>query len=516
MKFVNVLLAILVSLLMMALVLEGGMRLLGFGPPNTGLRFDSKLGWALRPDHQFKNRGAEFRVALETDAHGLRDDYHGDAKKPEGTYRVLCLGDSFTLGYTVSREDLFVDLLEHWWQAEGRKVEVVNAGVQAYSTDQQLAWLEEHGAAWAPDLVLMFAYENDLYWNLKDAYAGSAKPVYDDRGARVPGELQDRMTRSPLERTAIGNKLLRRQTKLERISVIGTEATILAEQAMLLVQPPTLVAEAERRTSAIFHQAGAAARKLGAKLVVCPIPSHSQVDPRYADEVMGAKIMELPRDKWDPALPYEMLKRAAGNGAELVLDPLPVIRAAHAAGPSQYYEVDWHLAPAGNRTLAEYLHNALDERSLLPEKVNTVALADPPARKGGLPGWLPVFGVLWAVLGTLYTRTYRDEPAVLAFFKVGGLLALIFTIAIGGTTLIAMLPPVMAKVVLVAVILTILGFVAYKLGDRLGTAAELLKAFTLRGHWYLMPLLAVLVTIGSLLVVAASSPLVAPFIYTLF
>jgi hypothetical protein len=79
-----------------------------------------------------------------------------------------------------------------------------------------------------------------------------------------------------------------------------------------------------------------------------------------------------------------------------------------------------------------------------------------------------------------------------------------------------MLPPLIAKVVLVAVILTILGFVAYKLGDRLGTAAELLKAFTLRGHWYLMPLLAVLVTIGSLLVVAASSPLVAPFIYTLF
>jgi len=516
MKFVNVALAILVSLLMMALVLEGGMRLLGYGPPNTGLQFDSKLGWALRPDHGFKNRGAEFRVGLQTDAHGLRDDYHGDAKKPEGTYRVLCLGDSFTLGYTVAREELFVDMLEHWWQAEGRTVEVVNAGVQAYSTDQQLAWLEEHGAKWTPDLVLMFAYENDVYWNLKGAYAGTAKPVYDDRGVRIPGELPDRMTRSFLERTALGNRLLRRKTELERIGVIGAEGTISAEHAVLLVQPPTLVADAERRTSGIFHQVGAVTRKLGAKLVVCPIPSRSQVDPRYADEEMGAKKLKLPRDKWDPALPYELLKRAAATGADLVLDPLAVIDAAQRSGTSQYYEQDWHLAPAGNRTLAEYLHNALDERSLVPEKVNTVALADPPARKGGLPGWLPVFGVLWVVLGTLYTRTYRDEPVPLAFVKVGGLLALVFTIAIGGTTLIAMLPPLVAKVVLVAVILTILGFVAFKLGDRLGTAAELLKAFTLRGHWYLMPLLAVLVTIGSLLVVAASSPLVAPFIYTLF
>ena len=516
MKFLNVLLAVLVSLLMVVLVLEGGMRLIGFGPPNTGLQFDSKLGWALRPDHRFVNKSADFRIALETDAHGLRDDYHGDTKKPEGTFRVLCLGDSFTLGYTVSREDLFVDMLEHWWQAEGRKVEVINAGVQAYSTDQQLAWLEEHGAEWAPDLVLMFAFENDLYWNLKDAYAGSAKPVYDDRGVRVPTELQDRMSRSFLQRTAIGNRLFRRDASLERINVIGTERKITAEQAVLLVDAPTFVADAERRTSAIFHQAGATARKLGAKLVVCPIPSRSQVDQRYADEVMGPKNLKLARDKWDPSLPYAMLKRAASTGADVVLDPLPAIQAAEAAGTRQYHENDWHLASAGNRTLAEFLHNTLDERAFLPTKVETVALADPPAEKRGLPGWLPVFGVLWVLLGTLYTRTYRDEPAVLAFLKVGGLLALVFTIAIGGTTAIAMLPPMIAKIVLIAVILTILGFVAYKLGDRLGTAAELLKAFTLRGHWYLMPLLAVLVTIGSLLVVAASSPLVAPFIYTLF
>ena len=59
-------------------------------------------------------------------------------------------------------------------------------------------------------------------------------------------------------------------------------------------------------------------------------------------------------------------------------------------------------------------------------------------------------------------------------------------------------------------------FIAYKLGDRIGTIGELMRCFTLRGHWYLIPLLSVLLTVGSLLVVAASSPLVAPFIYTLF
>jgi hypothetical protein len=62
----------------------------------------------------------------------------------------------------------------------------------------------------------------------------------------------------------------------------------------------------------------------------------------------------------------------------------------------------------------------------------------------------------------------------------------------------------------------ILSFVVIKLGRRLTTSGELFTAFTRRGHWYLMPLVVVLLSIGSLLVVAASSPLIAPFIYTLF
>jgi hypothetical protein len=77
-------------------------------------------------------------------------------------------------------------------------------------------------------------------------------------------------------------------------------------------------------------------------------------------------------------------------------------------------------------------------------------------------------------------------------------------------------PATVAPYILVVFVVGILAFVAVKLGRRLGTIFELLAAFTKRGHWYLMPLVVILLTIGSLLVVAASSPLVAPFIYTLF
>jgi hypothetical protein len=92
----------------------------------------------------------------------------------------------------------------------------------------------------------------------------------------------------------------------------------------------------------------------------------------------------------------------------------------------------------------------------------------------------------------------------------------VFGLVLGATKLVSILGPEVGRIVTLGAVVLILGFVGYKLGNRLGTIAELLKAFIGRGHWYLMPLVTVLLTVGSLLVVAASSPLVAPFIYTLF
>jgi hypothetical protein len=92
----------------------------------------------------------------------------------------------------------------------------------------------------------------------------------------------------------------------------------------------------------------------------------------------------------------------------------------------------------------------------------------------------------------------------------------VFGIVLGGKAGLALIPPKAALVITFLFVFGVLAFVFYKLGRRLATIAELLRSFALRGHWYLMPLIVVLLSIGSLLVVAASSPLVAPFIYTLF
>ena len=62
MKTVNVLLAVLVSILIALSVFEGGLRLSPFAPSETGNRFDAELGWSKRPDTTITRSSLEFRA----------------------------------------------------------------------------------------------------------------------------------------------------------------------------------------------------------------------------------------------------------------------------------------------------------------------------------------------------------------------------------------------------------------------------------------------------------------------
>ena len=518
MRALNVLLAFLISLAVVLLVLEGGLRLLGQGPGKKINRPDTTVGWVKRADFSFRRKTKEFDVTLETNALGLRDDAMDSPAKPADTFRVLCLGDSFVLGYAVEREDLFVDQLEQWWRAEGRDIEVINAGTEGYSTDQEVAWFLTHGQAFEPDLVLLFPYENDIWWNGREDYYKSPKPRFS-----ATGELEGTpLPEAPwYQNTAIA-RLLRGAPKEERLDVGGH--SVLADFAPVLRDSPPGLGDAEARTGGALKALKEACVEVGAPLVVFPIPSHSVFDESYATNSIGPGALGgVPRERWNPDRPLDFFLAQARTLDLPALDARESLRGAAAASDDElYYEVDFHLTPAGNRAFATFIKTSLDDMGVFPEaqRASTPLAALPEItigeRSKPTPKWPFFFLGLWTVLGIGYVRSNPDEKAPLAFLSVGALLAVVFAVAIGFTRLLAVLPPDAARWVGIAAVLGILGFVLYKLGRRIGTILELMASFTLRGHWYLMPLVMVLLTVGSLLVVAASSPLVAPFIYTLF
>ena len=116
--------------------------------------------YRLRPGFRGVFRYPEFQTPVRINGQGLRADR--EYGLPEaGRRRILAVGDSFTMGYSVVEERTWVRLLGPLW-------EVLNAGVPGYSTWQELAWLEEEGWAFRPEIVLLgFFLGNDVADNAR-------------------------------------------------------------------------------------------------------------------------------------------------------------------------------------------------------------------------------------------------------------------------------------------------------------------------------------------------------------
>jgi hypothetical protein len=86
--------------------------------------------------------------------------------KPEGTYRILVLGDSTTFGWGVPVEKPYAKLLEQKLNENLRpggpkRFEVMNTGVGNYNTAQEVAYFKERGRLYKPDMVILGFFTND-------------------------------------------------------------------------------------------------------------------------------------------------------------------------------------------------------------------------------------------------------------------------------------------------------------------------------------------------------------------
>ena len=153
---------------------------------------DPNLGWKLKPgaSGEWNGEGASL---VQVNSEGLRDREHTKAKPPN-TLRVAVLGDSFTEAIHVPVEQTFWSKLErklgNCEAVKGRKnVEVINFGVQGYSTAQELMMLRKKVWDYSPDIVILaFFIGNDVINNSPKLEYDRYRPffAYDASGKLVP------------------------------------------------------------------------------------------------------------------------------------------------------------------------------------------------------------------------------------------------------------------------------------------------------------------------------------------
>jgi hypothetical protein len=107
----------------------------------------------------------------------LNSDGFRDAEfprtKPPGTFRLLCLGDSWTFGASVSQDQTYPQRLQARLRQQfpKRNFEVLNLGVLGYSSFQGLELLKQTGLGLEPDFIVAGFAINDasvVGWRDKD------------------------------------------------------------------------------------------------------------------------------------------------------------------------------------------------------------------------------------------------------------------------------------------------------------------------------------------------------------
>ena len=142
-------------------------HLVNSNDPGNHTRFDPDLGWAGVPGGSGQLVTENASVSLRNNDQGFRDLEHSDSGEPA----IVFLGDSFTWGFEVEFEEMFVNLM----RVSLADYELYNLAHNGYGTDQSMLTLRNWRHAGDLRAVVLVFYENDIadnnarkrYWQRK-------------------------------------------------------------------------------------------------------------------------------------------------------------------------------------------------------------------------------------------------------------------------------------------------------------------------------------------------------------
>jgi HEAT repeat protein/lysophospholipase L1-like esterase len=262
---------------------------------------------------------------------GLRDREH-DLAKPPGVRRIVCLGDSTTLGWGIGPEQAYPQVLEELLESAGEPSEVFNVGLGGWSTRQERIAYRRIARKYRPDVVLLGLCLNDV------------------------AEMQNNLSRPPGWLAA-----LHRRSALVRRVVRADEREIAEVEELFRARDSPKVRAGFLRMFEEVRLLRQEVERDGARFAVLVFPFRFQVEPKPPPPTVQETIAAFCRE--------ERLS---------CLDLLPAIRRA---GPDAFHDID-HFSVAGARVVAE---EALASGVLAPSPAAEVG-----SRAAGAAGGAPV------------------------------------------------------------------------------------------------------------------------------
>jgi hypothetical protein len=302
-------------------------------------RYDPEIGWVNIPLLHLPDMYGP-GLSLRTDGDGARVDPGRSSSPPAGVRRIICSGDSFTLGFGVGDDQSWPALLS---RREGRW-ETVNLGQGGYDLGQSYLWFRRAGEGRTYDVHLL-ALTPPLLERMRSAvFLGYGKPRLNARG----GELA--VENVPVPRGAFYVPWLNDHRAafagLRSVALVGKLYRSASSDGGALLDED----EVKETVAFILRDLSARARRQGGTLAVAFLPlkeAYEMPSPegwhrfvREETERQGLVFFDLVEEM--KRLPRERI-------AELFI-PEGSVAYPHAAG---------HYSAAGNAWVAEALQDKL-------------------------------------------------------------------------------------------------------------------------------------------------------------
>lgn len=310
--------------------------------------YDPMLGWVNRKNLYVPNMYGS-GVYFRSNAQRLRANRNYTPEVPAGKTRVICSGDSFAMGHSVSNDEAWCARLE----AMDSRIESVNMGEAAYGLDQAFLWYRRDGGSLRHDALLFSMITSDFARVQADNYGGYPKPYLRVRqGALVVENTPVPRRVGALVRTArmraAANDLRIVQIGLALVRRLGLGGEPKPErQALTVDQARAVIAK-------IFEDLKQLNSERGSTLVLVYLPKSGDSDNRTADQwrtfvAEQAKRLNIPFVD----LVVDFRKLPISEGEELFVRP--------------YFPS--HYNPRGNEWVAELLHERLLQIPSLRDRI---------------------------------------------------------------------------------------------------------------------------------------------------
>ena len=348
------------------LVADGIVGLVLIKPLSPALVPDEYRHHKLVPDSYSRLEQPDFSYIQRVNKLGLRGR-ETTVEKPAGVYRILMLGDSFTMGKGVEDEQTFSVLLENLLNtAPGssckKKFEVLNGGVDSYAPVLSNIELRRDLAALQPDLVVHNLDVSDLIQ--EQAYRHEAVLAADGSVTAVPNEAR-KASLTDRARDWIDQHLFFTRAMLYYASksMGGDEISVrtVATQANREIVAHTLASDTQPRDAQwrdIFASIDSIrdfAGKHGSQYVLSVYPWAHEISKT---EWIPGRYAYMSQDDVPSDRSLVTIRRMSAERGIQLAEMHPVFR-AYIGTEKLYFDHDMHWTPAGQRVMAEGLADYL-------------------------------------------------------------------------------------------------------------------------------------------------------------